>query len=230
MPRRKTRGGNSRGRGGRNRRPLIDNFTFSLLQGNEMDVKVANISSRPPRCNFRPLWLEVQVCGYQPGSSSTSGWLAPVGCQLACRSEADGVYCATSKLIACAAVPRKIRVYYPRSADWYPWNISDGTTLFTIIAICIGPTVDSNTKGYLRGVGRVAMIYQEEYATAGCPALGDIVEEHRTWAEICDAELWHPRPVAAASQRRRSTDNDRASTSACSLDSVAIDLSFLDLE
>lgn len=223
MPRRKTRGGNNRGRGGRNRRPpIIENFTFSALQGNEVDITVGTLSSRPPRCNFRPLWFEVQVCGYQPGSSSTSGWLAPVGCQLACRSEADGVFCATSKLVMCASVPRKIRVYYPRSADWYPWNVTDSTIMFTIIAVCIGPTVDSNTKGYLRGVGRVACVYQEEYATSACPALGDIVDDHRTWAEICDDEIpLHPRPVAAS---RSST------TTSSTCDSVAIDLSFLDLE
>lgn len=174
MPKRNKGGRRNRGR---LPRLVIDNFTFSTIQGNVSTVPRSLLSSLPPSSNFRPLWFEVEVCGYQPGSTSTSGWLAPVGCQIGFRSEADGTYTSNSRLMLAGATPKRLRVYYPRSADWYPWNLASSTTIADITAVCVGPTVDSNTKGYLRGIGRIAFHVQEESVTAACPSIGDVIYE-----------------------------------------------------
>lgn len=157
-------------------RGIIETFTFSVIQGNVTSVLVSTLTSRPPRSNFRPIWFEVEVCGYQPGSSSTSGWLAPVGCQIGFRQESDGNYVSTSRLVLAGAAPKKVRVRYPRSSDWWPWNVTDSAILADISAVCVGPTVDSSTKGYLRGIGRLMLIVQEEECASSCPAIGDIIE------------------------------------------------------
>lgn len=162
----------NRRRGNRSR-GIVETFTFSIINGNSADVLVSTLTSRPPRSNFRPIWLEVDVCGYQPGTSAQAGFLAPVGCQLGFRSESDGTYCSTSRLVLAGAASRKVRTYYPRSADWWPWNVVGSTVICSISAVCVGPT--SNTSGYLRGIGRLLLIVQEEQCISDCPAIGDVI-------------------------------------------------------
>lgn len=155
-----------------NRRGIIETFTFSVMQGSTTSVLVSTLTSRPPRSNFRPVWLEVEVVGYQPGTSSASGWLAPVGCQIGFRSESDGNYASTSRLVLAGATPRKIRTRYPTSSDWWPWNITLSTVIADISAVCVGPSVNSANPGYLRGVARMLIIVQEEQCATSCPAIG----------------------------------------------------------
>lgn len=172
---------NNRRRRNRQRRSrprgIIETFTFSVLQGNSTSVLVSTLTSRPPRSNFRPVWFEVEVCGYQPGSASLPGFLAPVGCQIGFRQESDDNYASTSRLILTGATAVKVRTRYPRSADWWPYNTDPKNVVADINAVCVGPTTSSSTPGYLRGIGRMLIILQEEDCATSCPSIGDVIHE-----------------------------------------------------
>lgn len=155
-------------------RGIIETFTFSVLQGNTSKVLKSTITSLPPRSNFRPVWLEVEVCGYSPGSSSEPGYMGPVGCQLNFIGYPVASYCSTSRLCLAGSSPRKVRTYYPRSSDWMPYNLADTVGLADISAVCVGKLAD--TSGYLRGVGRMMLIVQEEVCANACPAIGDVID------------------------------------------------------
>lgn len=155
---------------GRGSRQIIETFTFSTQQGTTAVIKRSTITSLPARCNWRPVWFEVEVCGFQPGTNTLPGYLAPVGCQIGFRNESDGTYCSTSRLIITGANPMRLRTYYPPSADWHAYNASPDTSLADINAVCVG-THAADVPGFLRGIGRMAFKVQEENCAVGCPSL-----------------------------------------------------------
>lgn len=214
------RAGRGRRRRSRRARCIVETFTFSVLQGETSSVQVGTLTSRPPRSNFRPLWMEVEVCGYQPGSASQPGWLAPVGCQIGFRQESNGNYVSTSRLLLATSTPKKLRTRYPRSADWWPYNITPSMTIADIHAVCVGPTGPAGTIGYLRGIGRLGLIVQEEMCVTGCPSLGShppldrapsVVQSVASWVDEVDKEIPLPTSFKTPSE------------------SICLDFSFLDL-
>lgn len=167
------RRGNRR-RSSRRGRGILEVFTFSLIQGNSTQVLKSTLTSLPPRSNFRPVWFEVEVCGFEPGTSTLPGFAGPVGCQLNFYGYPVASVCSTSRLVLAGASPRKVRTYYPRSADWFPYNLAETQVVAEISAVCVGKT--STNNGYLRGVGRLMLIVQEETCANACPSIGDVID------------------------------------------------------
>lgn len=166
MPRRR-----QRGRTGRSSRlSYIETFTFSVAIGSTTTVSRSTLTSLPIRCNWRPVWFEVEAMAFVPGTTSLPGFVAPVACQLNFLeggSPTVAVVVSVSRCIPVGAVPRRVRVVYPRSADWRSFSALDTEQVANISATCIGTT--GAGTGYLRGVGRILFNLSQEDVVPTCP-------------------------------------------------------------
>jgi len=150
------------------RSTVVENFTFTVESGTISNVLVRVLGNRPPRSNFRPLWFEVEACAYIPGSGDPT--FSPVAMQLTMSSEDDGSYVATSPLKLVNNLPVRLRVQQPRSSDWWAYNTKSDTVVCSVHAVCAGKPPTEN-KVFLRGIGRVGLLVQEEVTVATCPAV-----------------------------------------------------------
>jgi len=201
-----------------------EEFTFSVEAGNTATVYVSTLGNRPPRSNFRPMWLECEFCAFVPGTEAIPSSYSPVGFQVALgfgtQVSQSGLYeSITSRVRLASTTPQHVRIRTPRSYDWLAWNTASLTEIASLTAVCIGRPSGSTSSVFVRGVCRLKCAIQTEVIASTCPTY---VESHG------GGEHGEERR-AAATQRMWSSDNDRALTPACSVDSVAIDLSFLDL-
>lgn len=158
-----------RGRRGTAGLRFIETFTFSVQNGFVSEVKVSTLANRPPRSNFRPIWFEVEVVQpWVPATGSIPGYFAPGAIQLSIRSPAEqGDRVAVSPLTVLGSAPRRVRVSYPASADWYDWNTQGLNVVATIEAVCTGPITPGT--GYIRGIGRMLCAVQTEDSGTICP-------------------------------------------------------------
>lgn len=171
MPRNNKKRSSRRRRGGR--LSYIETFTFSVTAGAVSTVTKATLSSLPLRCNFRPLWFETEVIAFVPGSTSLPGFVAPVGCQLSLLEGQDSSVVTTVSVSPCkvvGAVPCRVRVRYPRSADWRSYTSAPTAQIASIASVCVGPS-GTGTSTVLRGVGRIYFLLQNEDIVPSCPSL-----------------------------------------------------------
>lgn len=147
-------------------------FTFSVPNGTVSSITVGTLANRPPRSNFRPIWLEATAQGFVPGTNERPGYYYPVGLQLAFAEgnpQSAVVYVATSQLALGRAT---VRLRYPQSADWRSFDLPSGSVVGEIRAVCVGPPNSAGTTpGYLRGVARMYIALQPEEVVASCPTL-----------------------------------------------------------
>lgn len=166
MPRRR-RGGR---RGGRTLR-YEEVFTFSVNNGATTSVQVGTLGNRPPRSNFRPVWFEVEAREpWVPATATLPGYYAPGSIQITLngpRETGDSV--AVSNLCLLGSTPRRVRVHYPPSADWWPWNNVSSDVVATIDAVCVGTT--SPGTAFVRGIGRIMVQVSVEDIATPCPSV-----------------------------------------------------------
>lgn len=167
----------SRKRGGGRRRNYTmgfeEAFTFSVQNGASTYVTIATLANRPPRSNFRPVWLEVEACGYVPSSSATEpASFAPVGIQIGIAYGSVGSSVpneiSVSPIHTVTNVPRRVRVFNRRSEDWITFDQPANTNIAVITAVCTG-SVGTDTSAYLRGTARMRFAIQTEAVASACP-------------------------------------------------------------
>lgn len=143
-------------------------FTFSLNNGASTSVQVSTLGNRPPRSNFRPVYLEVEaVQPWVPATSALPAYFCPGAIQLTLNNPLEkGDPTATSQLVMLGSSPRKVRVRYPQSALWWSWDTSGSDVIATIDAVCAGTT--SPGTAFVRGIGRMLIALQVEDIATSC--------------------------------------------------------------
>lgn len=149
-------------------------FTFSVEAGHSITVLNSTLSNRPPRSNFRPLWLDVEVCGFVPSTAAAEPTsFEPIGCQIAIvygsiGSTSNAVSVSPIKLVT--NTPRRIRVRNRPQEDWITFDQPPSTQIASISAVCVG-SPGTGATGYLRGVARMRFSIQSEVVVPSCPTL-----------------------------------------------------------
>lgn len=161
-----------RGRRGNRRTYAYEEvFTFSVGAGFVTSIMYSTLANRPPRCNFRPVWLDVKAVGFVPGTSTRPPGNEPIGFQLVFQEGGSGttVDIACSDIQIAASTPAHLRLHYPRSGDWRSYDLPATTNVAQIRAVCIGKSGSSD--GFLRGVARMRIALNPENVAVVCPAL-----------------------------------------------------------
>lgn len=148
-------------------------LTFSVALGATQNITIANISTRPSRCNLRPLVLSVTAqTAYIPAlpNDSLGGYFAPSAISLLLTAGPNGGdTAATSRPQVLGCNPRTVTVRYPKSADWYPYDKSTSTVIARIEAVCLG-NPGTNVVGYIRGTLHLRYQFSYEILIASCPS------------------------------------------------------------
>lgn len=149
----------------------LEQFTFSTTFGATSTITRATLTSLPQRTNFRPIWFEVEACTFVPPTSTSSTFgSAPCAMQLQFLEGGTPSIAVTvnvSRCVPCGPIPRRLRLHYPRSADWRSYDALQTEQLCSINAVCIGST--GGGSGYLRGIGRILFALQQEEVVPTCP-------------------------------------------------------------
>lgn len=218
MPGRRHRGPRARRGGGRRRGVHIGDeyLTFAVLSGQSQPIHYADLSTVPKRCAIRPLFIAIETThGYRPAPASDqfAAYFTPSAIDVQMIS--NGKTCATSRPVVLGAQPRKIIVRAPRSMDWLSPAAPLATEIGVITSICLGTSAAINST--VRGLIHIRYAFSYEILTGSCPGLRHIgpseppFPSNGSWADHVEAS-YPPRPESHTS-----------------IDSVAIDLSFLDL-
>lgn len=150
-------------------------FTFSVIAGNTTQVTVGTLANRPPRSNFRPLWMQAEVASFVPADDATPATFSPVAFQMefvaGSNAAGTGNASSTSRLILATTTPRRTRVRYPVSEDWYTFNQQDSTLVANLSAVCIGRPGSATSTVYVRGVITMRVLVQREVSGTACPAV-----------------------------------------------------------
>lgn len=209
--------GNSSSRRGRSRRRssghIADEYlTFACNLGSTQKFTIANISTRPKSTNFRPIFACLE-CTMPVSLAMANGDFAPslipggVDIQL---FDPSGKTVATSRPRTLSALTSRVFVRYPRSGDWFAYDVSAAVPLGQFSALCFGTTGATTIGQSLRGLLHIRYAFSFEILTAVCSYqhLGPL-----NWAEEVDREI----PLVEA---------DRQS----SCPSICLDFSFLDIQ
>lgn len=184
MPR-KRKGGRRRRRSGLQADgAYTEVFTFSVQAGNTTSVTVGTLANRPPRSNFRPLWMSAEVASFVPASSdgTVPATFTPIAFQMefvaGSNAAGTGNASSTSRLILATTTPRRTRIRYPVSEDWYTFNQQANTLVANLTAVCIGRPGSSTSTAYVRGVITMRVLIQREVSGSQCPSV--FVDEEGT--------------------------------------------------
>lgn len=152
-------------------------FTFSLQVGLTAQVTVANLSQRPTRSVFRPIFMTVTASGgLVPSTASDSrpGFYAPAALQLALRNP-TGERVAVSRPRMSGPIPSSLTVRYPRSGDWYPENNASTDVIADIDAICLGSnSLGQTSPSYITGLVHIRVLLGPELVGTSCPTLNTV--------------------------------------------------------
>lgn len=163
------------GRRNRNRlgRFIDEYFTFSIKSGSTQVINWGSITTVPKNVNARPVFLSVQAfAGFDPApiNDSLPGYLVPaaISCQL---FSPELTICATSPPMVTSTAASRLRVGYPRSADWFSYSsIAAKKAVAQIEAICLGPS-GTSVDHYIRGVAHLRYRISNEVLTPTCPTV-----------------------------------------------------------
>lgn len=164
--------GKTKARSRRTRRRAMayeDVIGISQRGGSYSNITISTLTGLPQRMNFRPIWMEFRgVGGYVPGTLTRPGYYAPAAVQM-WFSEGDNARSTTSQVIEMSSTPRTVRIYYPRSGDWYSSEADKSAQLAGFEAICPGPPSDAKEDFYVRGHIRMRIQLSPEVYPATCP-------------------------------------------------------------
>lgn len=153
-------------------------LSFNLKVGTTFTISVGNLTSRPPRCNFRPQFMSVQlVGGFDPttASDARAGFQVPAAVQIALYSgNTTQSIAATSAPVVLGPQPKTVRVRYPRSSDWFSSDVSATQNFARCSAICLGPAkVNATTDDLstIRGIIHFRINLSSEIIGETCPVL-----------------------------------------------------------
>lgn len=169
-------------------------FTFSVQLGHVVDVTISVISNRPPRSNFRPIVALVEFSpSYTPATSSTPGYYSPGALQFSWCDCSSSVAIAnsTTGVVTATSGARRVSLRYPRSADWFDWDLAGASIVATINNVCIGAPGPSTATSYIRGTVRMRFRVGAEVIAPSCPAihLSGGTEVIRRWGAYSEAGL-----------------------------------------
>lgn len=146
-------------------------FTFSVKSGATQTINWGSISTVPKGCNCRPVFLSVQAfAGFDPApiNDSNPGYIVPaaISCQL---YSPETTICATSPPIVTSTSASRVRVNYPRSADWFSYTaVAAKKSVAQIDAICLGAS-GAAVDHYTRGIAHLRYRVSNEVLTPTCP-------------------------------------------------------------
>jgi len=147
---------------------------FSIRAGNTIMLTVANLTGRPPSCNFRPLEYRVEaVGGFVPvdASDGRAGFWAPCSFVMEAFSPA-GEIVVSSRPLLLGPQPRVTTLSPPPSTDWWPYNNTKTDALLTLTADCLGGVGGSAPNEiYARGFVFIKVALGLEIPNASCPKL-----------------------------------------------------------
>jgi len=171
-PRKRSRRGSRKQRGSS---AYTEEFTFSVEAGNTAVITVGTLANRPPRSNFRPLWMDCDFSGFVPGTDTIPASFTPVGFQIALgygtqQGLSGTLYeSQTSRVRLASTSPQRVRIHVPRSYDWLSWNTISTTEIGNLTAVCIGRPSGSTSTSFIRGVARIRCQLQTEVIASSCP-------------------------------------------------------------
>lgn len=151
-----------------------EQFTFSVQVGYITSVEKSTLGGLPKNTNFRPMSMIIEATGaYVPGKMAGTtpivGFFAPAAVQAwFCENGAKN---ATTRVLPVGPHPRKIHLKWPRSGDWFSYDINSDSKVAEIEAVCIGPVGDSSQQGYIRGTVRMKIQLSHELIAPACPTL-----------------------------------------------------------
>lgn len=189
MPRRRT---NRRMLRRRSRRPIhsyVEVIPFSLTVGTTTSILVSTLMSLPHRHNFRPISIRV-VCvgGFVPtnASSSRAGFYAPAGISVSLNDPRQIV--ANSLPVLLGPNPVQAHVRYPKSADWFAWNVAGNTVIAQLTGDCLGQpsSLGHDTAAFIRGYVYLSIQYGPELIDSTCPASRTLLQSNSEadWEDI----------------------------------------------
>lgn len=135
-------------------------YVFNIRPGNFVQVKVSDLTNRPPLSNFKPINMKLQVVSQSSSSPYPPAvqalFLSPLG-----------LYCATSELVLLGSTTRVVHLRYPRTEDWYSYNVSSDKPVIRIDAACTY-AVMTNIVGCIL---TVSFAVQTDVAPTTCPVV-----------------------------------------------------------
>lgn len=162
-------------RGGRSRMEYSESFSFSIEVGKSINITVANLANRPPRSNFRPISMTVSaITAYIPPNVDYShfGAFIPSAIQLNFGETVPGssstFFSASTGPRVLGMTPSNVTLWYPRSEDWYSYQVNSATRIATIDTVCLG---NSSIAAYVRGICHFRVRIGPEVVEPTCPTL-----------------------------------------------------------
>lgn len=173
----------------------VEIIPISIKVGTTASLTVSMLSNRPKKCGFRVQYVHfVGTAGYDVGTSNVPGNFCPSAIEVTLGNtilSADGKTFAFAPIVTSGPVvlgvqPRNVKVFQPRTQDWFEWDVADSSTFAQISAACLAKA--GEPEAFVRGIVHVLVAFGTEFVDVGCPSLQEWVNNTMVTGKPTEAD------------------------------------------